>query len=224
MILNRLVILGDSTASIKRDSARPETGWGEAFSKYLKPGWLLDNRAINGRSTKDVISRGEFGAALDSVTAGDIVLMQYGHNDEKLADPDRGAPAWHEYAVNLVYMAGKFKEKGARVIFLTSIARRNFIDGSLQDTHGDWPAAMKYAASLSGVDCIDMTIPTMVGIVEKGEEESKAYFMNFPANLYDNYPDGKDDNTHLRPEGAEWVAKMVYDKLSMLDNKPECLI
>ena len=222
--MNRLVILGDSTAAPKREEARPETGWGEAFSKYLKPGWSLDNRAINGRSTKDVLSRGEFEVALSIISSGDIVLIQYGHNDEKLDDPFRGTSAWHEFPVNLVYMAKKLKEKGAKVIFLTSIARRAFEKRKLIDTHGDWPSAMKYAASIAGVDCVDMTIPTMLGIVEKGEEASKEYFMNFAPGLYENYPEGDEDNTHLRPEGAEWVASIVYEKLSMLSDKPEALI
>ena len=83
---------------------------------------------------------------------------------------------------------------------------------------------MKYAASIAGVDCVDMTIPTMLGIVEKGEETSKEYFMNFAPGLYENYPEGDEDNTHLRPAGAEWVASIVYEKLSALPEKPEALI
>ena len=222
--MNRLIILGDSTAAQKPESARPETGWGEVFGKYLKPGWLLDNRAINGRSTKDVIARGEFAEALTAAASGDIVLIQYGHNDEKLEDPFRGARAWHEYTVNLMYMAEKLKAKGARVIFITSIARRCFDNGLLQDTHGDWPSAMKYAGEKSGIDCIDMTIPTMIGIMKEGEEVSRNYFMNFPSGIYDNYPEGKEDNTHLRPEGAEWVASLIYESLCALPDKPDAFI
>ncbi len=222
--MNKLFILGDSTAARKEEAARPETGWGEAFGKYLRPGWRLDNRAINGRSTRDTISRGEFAAMLSEASSGDIALLQFGHNDEKLDDPARGARAWHEYKVNLIYMANALMEKGVRVIFLTSIARRSFAEGELLDTHGDWPAAMKAAAAECGIDCIDMTIPTMIGIMMKGEEASKEYFMNFASGIYPNYPDGDTDNTHLRPEGAEWVAGMVYRKLRELDKKVEALV
>lgn len=214
--MNTIFILGDSTAAIKKESARPETGWGESFNKYIKSGWRLDNRAINGRSTKDVISRGEFSDILRNVLPGDIALIQYGHNDEKLGDKSRGTSAWHEFIVNLVYMAQELHKKGVKVVFLTPIARRTFKDGKLIDTHGDWPAAMKAAANQCGVPCIDMTIPTMVEIASMGEEESRKYFMNFPAGIYDNYPDGDDDNTHLRKEGADWIAELVHSYLMML--------
>ena len=38
-------------------------------------------------------------------------------------------------------------------------------------------------------------------------------FMNFPAGMYENYPEGKQDNTHLRPEGAAWIASLIADGL-----------
>ena len=216
--MNTVFILGDSTATVKEESARPETGWGEAFRKYLKPGWRLDNRAVNGRSTKDVIARGEFQAVRDSITSGDLVLIQYGHNDEKLDDAERGAPAWQEYIANLIYMAECVKEKGGRPVFITPIARRKFIDGRLSDTHGDWPAAMKYAAATAGIPCIDMTIPTMVDIAAMGDECSKKMFMNFGPGIYGNYPDGNQDDTHLSVEGAAWVARLISEHLSPIED------
>ena len=211
--MHTVFIFGDSTAAPKKDFTRPETGWGEKFSGYLKAGYQLDNRAINGRSTKDAISRGEFSDALLSAKAGDIALIQYGHNDEKLEDESRGTRPWLEFVDNLLYMADELKKKGVKVVFITSIARRRFVSGKLQDTHGDWIAAMKYAAWKAEVPCIDMTIPTMVGIAMMGDEESKRYFMNFGPGRYINYPEGKEDDTHLSPEGAEWIARLVAERL-----------
>ena len=121
----RLFLLGDSTCAIKTASARPETGWGEVFWKYLKPGWILDNRAINGRSTREILENGEFNKALEDAVSGDAVIIQFGHNDEKVKE-GRGADAWHAYRVNLIYMAEEFRKKGVRAIFMTSIARRRF--------------------------------------------------------------------------------------------------
>ena len=221
--MNRVFISGDSTAAAKEESARPETGWGEAFGKYLRPGWVLDNRAINGRSTKDAISSGGFRALLSDAAQGDLVLIQYGHNDEKLCDKARGTSPWHEFITNLVYMAEKLRAKGVSVIFLTPIARRRFVSGKAVDTHGDWPAAMKAAADRAGVPCIDLTIPTMVDLMAAGEEGSRKYYMNFDGGVYPCYPEGCIDDTHLRPEGAEWIARMVYDKLSALPERPEAL-
>ncbi len=209
----RVFLLGDSTCAPKRPEARPETGWGECFQQYLKDGWFVDNRAINGLSTKDTISKGLFQAVVDTAVPGDLAIIQFGHNDSKSEDPSRYSEPWSLYIANLVYMAEKLKAKGCTVVFLTSIARRRFVDGLIADTHGDYPAAMKAAAHQAGCPCIDMTIPTMVTLQRTGEEESRKYFMNFEPGIYPNYPEGKDDDTHLRPEGAEWIASLVAGEL-----------
>ena len=41
--------------------------------------------------------------------------------------------------------------------------------------------------------------------------------MNFPAGVYENYPEGKSDNTHLRPEGARAIARLVYEAMGDYD-------
>lgn len=220
----KVFLLGDSTCAAKVPSARPETGWGECFQKYLKDGWITDNRAINGLSTKDMIARGLFQAVADDASAGDIALIQFGHNDSKIADPTRYSAPWREYIANLVYMAEKLKAEGVSAVFLTSIARRRFKEGLIVDTHGDYPAAMKAAANQAGCPCVDLTILTMIGLQEAGEEGSKRYFMNFGPGLYPNYPDGKVDDTHLRPEGAEWIAALAYRELKRLEILTDVLI
>ncbi|WP_431293603.1 hypothetical protein [Pedobacter sp. P26] len=48
----KLYIIGDSTAANKEEKAYPETGWGMALQSYFKTDVTVDNRALNGRSTK----------------------------------------------------------------------------------------------------------------------------------------------------------------------------
>ena len=192
------MLLGDSTCAAKRPDARPETGWGEMLPRFVREGWTVDNRAINGLATKDMIARGIFQEALDCLSSGDIVLLQFGH------------------IVNLVYITSRIKAKGALPVIITSIARRRFSEGLIIDTHGDYPAAAKAAAHQSGCPCIDMTVPTMVALQAMGEEGSKECFMRFDAGLYPNYPEGDDDDTHLRPRGAEWAASMIAERLKPL--------
>ncbi|MDY3850141.1 MAG: hypothetical protein SOZ46_04915, partial [Bullifex sp.] len=45
----------------------------------------------------------------------------------------------------------------------------------------------------------------------EGEEKSLRFFMNFGPGLYPNYPEGREDNTHLRPEGAAMVASLIAE-------------
>ena len=173
----RIMLLGDSTCAAKRPDARPETGWGEMLPRFVREGWTVDNRAINGLATKDMIARGIFQEALDCLSSGDIVLLQFGHNDSKAEDPSRYSAPWTEYIVNLVYITSRIKAKGALPVIITSIARRRFSEGLIIDTHGDYPAAAKAAAHQSGCPCIDMTVPTMVALQAMGEEGSKECFM-----------------------------------------------
>lgn len=212
----RIMLLGDSTCAPKRPDARPETGWGEMLPRFVREGWTVDNRAINGLATKDMIARGILQEALDCISAGDIVLVQFGHNDSKAEDSSRYSAPWSEYIVNLVYIAGRIMARGAYPAIITPIARRRFSEGLIIDTHGDYPAAAKAAAHQSGCPCIDMTIPTMVALQAMGEEASKECFMHFDAGLYPDYPDGDEDDTHLRPRGAEWVASLIADRLNPL--------
>ena len=84
-------------------------------------------------------------------------------------------------------------------------------------------AAMKAAGHQAGVPVLDITIPLMEDLLLLGDEESRKYYMNFDKGIYPNYIEGKDDNTHLRPEGAKWVAASIRDALSLLSPRPSFL-
>lgn len=219
----KLFLLGDSTCADKTPETRPETGWGECIQEYLADGWVVDNRAINGLSTKDMIAKGLFQAIVDDASEGDAALIQFGHNDSKSEDPMRYSAPWTQFIANLVYMADKLREKNVSTVFLTPIARRRFKDGIIVDTHGDYPAAMKAAAYQAGCPCIDLTIPTMVWLQKEDPEDSKKYFMNFGPGLYPNYPEGDSDDTHLRPDGAGYIAAMAADCLRRIPRFPAVL-
>ena len=47
-----IYIIGDSTAANKQERAFPETGWGMAFAKLVDQQVKVDNRALNGRSSR----------------------------------------------------------------------------------------------------------------------------------------------------------------------------
>lgn len=209
--MSRLFLLGDSTCAEKDEDKRPETGWGECFQPFLRDGWTAVNRAVNGLSTRTCIAKGIFASVLDDAEPGDAAIIQFGHNDPK--DDERHADPWSAYIVNLVYMAGRLKEKGVSPVILTSIPRRRFIAGELQDTHGDYPAAAKAAANQAGVPAIDVTLPAMLRYQMLGDEETKKLHMNFGPGIYPGYPDGDADDTHLRPEGASFYASLIADLL-----------
>ncbi|MEI0735923.1 hypothetical protein VQ056_03335 [Paenibacillus sp. JTLBN-2024] len=56
-----LYIAGDSTAAAKDASQKPMAGWGEYLHHFVTPSLRIDNRAVNGRSTKSFLEEGLVG-------------------------------------------------------------------------------------------------------------------------------------------------------------------
>ena len=81
----RIFVVGDSTSSNYPASVAPRTGWGEVLQRFVKPD--ADARVVNlaqsGRSSRSFITEGWFKVLADHLSAGDYVLVQWGHNDEK---------------------------------------------------------------------------------------------------------------------------------------------
>ncbi|AEC02829.1 lipolytic protein G-D-S-L family [Parasphaerochaeta coccoides DSM 17374] len=208
-----LHLLGDSTCSIKESRYRPETGWGEEFSPFLAPGWSLANWAVNGLSTRSVLSSGVFDKTLDSLAAGDWVIVQFGHNEPK-PDEERHTDPWTSFTENLKLIVTRIRENGGNPLFLSSIARRQFIDGKAQHTHGDYPQAMKQVALKLDIPYIDINHVTMDILDAMGEETSKDIFLHLKPEESPNYPKGCADDTHLCSWGALFIARIIYEQVA----------
>jgi lysophospholipase L1-like esterase len=77
-------LAGDSTCANKTADKRPETGWGEMLGAHFKDGKVkIDNRALNGRSTRSFIAEGHWKEIIDVLKKGDYVFIEFGHNDQK---------------------------------------------------------------------------------------------------------------------------------------------
>lgn len=81
----KLLICSDSTTA-NYSLTSPLQGWGFHIGSYLSIPVL--NLAVNGRSTRSFIAEGKWQALLDKTIAGDIVLIEMGHNDD--SDPTKG--------------------------------------------------------------------------------------------------------------------------------------
>ncbi|OKK08544.1 rhamnogalacturonan acetylesterase [Streptomyces sp. CB03234] len=203
-------IAGDSTAAQKYADAAPETGWGMALPFFLASRLAVANHAMNGRSSKSFVDEGRLDALLGGVRPGDLLLVQFGHNDQKASDPARYTEPWTTYQEHLLrYVAGA-RERGALPVLLTSVERRRFdAGGSAVPTHGEYPAAMRALAEEEGVPLVDVQAASLAEWQRLGPEPSKAYFNWLAPGESPNYPDGEQDNTHFRPRGAIEVARLV---------------
>ena len=197
-------LMGDSTMAEKDlTGGNPERGWGMMFQNFLDSDFHVVNYAQNGRSTKSFIDRGLWDKVYDALQPGDYVFIQFGHNDAKVDDPERYAPAFGAYQENLRTFIRGARGKGATPVLLTPLARRWFKDGRLdRNCHKDYPAAMKQVADEEGVTLLDITAASLDWLDSLGDEASKAYFM---------ISTGKDDNTHTIARGARKVAEIVCE-------------
>jgi lysophospholipase L1-like esterase len=84
-------VAGDSTVQTYDVVHYPQAGWGQFLACGLKPGAVVINRAIGGRSTKSFIAEGRWDRLMAEIKPGDTVLIQFGHNDATKAKPERYA-------------------------------------------------------------------------------------------------------------------------------------
>lgn len=196
-------LAGDSTCAPKSESDRPKYGWGEKFAGFLD-GYTVDNRAVGGKSTKTYISGGQWNKLLNLVMVGDVVLIQFGHNDEnQTASDDRGTTPEEYYANLCTFIRNVNAKKGVPVI-LTPICRRSFSGGAPRYTHQNYSEQAKKAASDNDAVLLDIERLTYDWLAALGEEASASRFMVSV--------DGN-DNTHLTEQGATEVAEMVANAL-----------
>ncbi|MEV3856517.1 rhamnogalacturonan acetylesterase [Streptomyces sp. NPDC050095] len=200
-----LFIAGDSTAAQKYVDAKPETGWGMALPFFLSSRVEVANHAVNGRSSKSFVDEGRLDAILAAIRPGDLLLIQFAHNDEKSADPARYTEPWSTYQEYLKLYVDGARAKGARPVLATSVERRKFdAAGNAVPTHGDYPAAMRALARQEGVALLDIQALSLALWQKLGVEETKVYF---------NWTATEQDNTHANPPGAIAVARLVAGEL-----------
>lgn len=209
--------IGDSTVQTNFIDTWPQCGMGQELYLYLKPDIEVHNHAKNGRSTKSFWDEGLFEPVLAGLKAGDVLLIQFGHNDEKpLPIHQDTTPGTLGYRARLLRYARLAREKGALPVLITPLTRRHFCEGQLTDTHGEYPQVVRELAAAEGLPLIDLTASSRELVEQLGEAASCELYMNFGAQLYPNYPGGSADNTHLRYCGAVRFAGLVAQGLKAL--------
>lgn len=229
----KVYLIGDSTVadySLEKDfqtKRYPITGWGQVFQPFLSKDSLhlvkhivkgdsaqVDDRAKGGRSTRTFFEEGRWAEVYRQLKKGDVVLIQFGHNDASVEKTERyvNVNGYKEY---LRLFVNQTREKGGVPVLLTPVARNYpWKDGRLNNVHGDYPQAVKEVAKELNVLLIDLNELSMASFSQKGQEYvTTRYFMNLPAGKYVAYPEGQKDNTHFQPEGAAEVARLVWEGL-----------
>ncbi len=202
-----IFICGDSTAATYAPERAPITGWGQVLGEFI-PGVNIVNKAMGGRSTKSFLSEGRLVAIEKDIQPGDLLLIQFTHNDTsdlvwRHTDPHTS------FAANLEIFVDTARMHGAIPVLMTPIPRRYWRNGELIDAHGEYPDAIRRVAMQKGVSLLEITLEGMQALREMGDEATRPLYMNFDAGLYPAYPDGSKDNTHTQRAGAELYARIT---------------
>ena len=201
-------IIGDSTVE---DNQPPFRGWGWALPKYVKEGVEVKNHALSGRSTRSFREEGLWTPVEQGLSAGDLLLIQFGHNDEK--DDERHTDPDSTYPENLWRYCQTALEKGAQPILLTPVSRRFFVGGgSLLYTHGEYPGAVRKLAAEKHIPLIDLKKDSRELYLSLGEEKTAELFVRLAPGEHPD-PKGHDDKTHFNAQGADRICALVVEGL-----------
>ena len=202
-------LIGDSTMADKpTPDVNPERGWGQLLPRFFDEHVVVRNHAVNGRSTKSFIDEGRWTAVLSQLAPGDVVLIEFGHNDEKIEDSLRYAAPHGAYRRNLERFVNDARAKRATPILFTPIVRRKFdTAGVLQDTHGEYPAVVREVAKALHVPLVDLLAMTDTLVRRAGPNDSKRLYIWVAPGESAMYPEGRQDDTHLSVVGATAVAR-----------------
>lgn len=211
--MKKVYFVGDSLSANYNVEAYPQTGYAEAIRYYKADDIVFVNLARPGCSTKSFIDQGRFKMVEDSISENDLLIVQFGHNDEKKNDPSRYTDKDGAFLDNLQYFYDTASKRNATCIFATSPVRCKFENGKVKDTHLGYPEAMLGFCQKHNYLCIDLNTLTKAHYDEIGEEQAKKYHLIYPAGVYARFSDGAEDTTHYNLLGAKTIAKTFLTQL-----------
>jgi len=228
--LRNLILVGDSTMrNGNGDGAHNQMGWGDEIAPYFDTSKInVVNRAIGGRSSRTYISEGHWAETLKLVKPGDVILIQFGHNDSGPTDDidrARGSlngigpeskeidnPVRHVHET--VYTFGHYLDQyikdarahGAIPILCSLVPRKIWKDGHIERQTSTYRGWTQEVAAHDRVGYIDLNEITAEKYDALGEAAVEPLF--------------GDPHTHTTAAGAIMNAESVIAGLKALPKDP----
>ncbi|WP_183459471.1 rhamnogalacturonan acetylesterase [Microbulbifer rhizosphaerae] len=221
-----IFLVGDSTVrNGAGDGANGEWGWGDYLDEKLSTkSHNIVNRAVGGLSSRTFVTGGHWQRALNMMKAGDVVLLQFGHNDaaplndetrargtipgvgEEYEDIDNlltgEAERVHSYGWYLRQMIGQAKARGITTIVCSPVPRKAWRDGLIQEATDSYPQWALQVARQSQSPFIDLYQLVSDKYNRLGRRQVEKLFA--------------DKHTHTSKSGAELNAEVVALQLKPL--------
>lgn len=217
--------IGDSTVKNEDRSEDSMWGWGSVLHEYLDSNLVtVENHAMPGHSARTFLDEGRWGKVYDALQPGDIVLIQFGHNDAGPIDSGKERAelrgAGPESKVFKMKSSGQYKvvytygwylrkfimdarEKGAVPVIITHTPRNKFDNGLIESNADSFGAWTKEVAESMDVTCIDLNYLAGQKLQHIADEEGlrkvNAHF--------------KRDHTHSSLLGARLNASIVAEAI-----------
>jgi lysophospholipase L1-like esterase len=194
-----LFLLGDST--VCDQPAEPYNSWGQMLPRFFKPGIAVANHGESGETYRDSIGRRRLDKILSLMKPGDMLVMQFGHNDQKQIKAGKGGP-FTTYKAEIKTHVDAVRARGGLPVIVSPMERRGFDDnGRVIPSLIEYAEAARQAAQELNVPFIDLNTMSKDFYSALGPEGSKLAFAEpTPGHL---------DNTHHDSYGSYELAKMV---------------
>jgi len=219
-------LIGDSTVRNGRgDGGLGQWGWGEPLhSRFDQAKINVVNRALGGLSSRTYMNSGLWDKVLLRLKPGDVLLMQFGHNDngplddkarargtlpgigDETKEVDNPITGKHEVVHTYGWYLRQFiagaKAKGAVPVVCSPVPRKSWKDGKIVRSSTGYA---KWAADVAAAEG--------VGFIDLYELIAKQYDALGPAKVD---PLFGDEHTHTSLAGAEMNADAVITGLKPL--------
>ena len=222
--------IGDSTMSEYKPAATPKRGWGMYLQVFFNTDSVeVNNRGKSGASTRTFYETENLWPSVKAqMSAGDYLIIQFAHNDEKCKGEDvyvenarlraegkdtltdmRGTEPNTTYKEYLRKYVNEAREMGVTPILMSPICRAYFQKDGTINAEGchkladnkDYVRCMREVAEEMNVPFLDMTTATR----EEFEHLDKNFGKGFCMTHYFNCG----DKTHTSAEGGLAVAQLA---------------
>ncbi len=192
----KIVLAGDSTVT-------DASGWGAGFSSLLTNGAKCVNLAVSGRSSRNFRTEGWWQKCLDEKP--DILLIQFGHNDQPGKGEARESAAKTDFRDHLRRYVDEAQQIGCKPVLVTSLTRRRWDkNGQITPTLSEYAAATIVVAKEKNVPLLDLHRLSIQQCNAIGPDD----FQEFEPKTDDGV-----DHTHLNAAGGQQVGKLVAREL-----------
>ena len=204
-------LAGNST--VVDQATEPWAAWGQMIPRFFKPGnVVVANHAESGETLKAFIGERRLAKVLSTMKKGDYLFIEFAHNDQK-----PGSTYLEPFTTYKEYL-GRFiteaRSRGATPVLVTSMHRRRFDStGTIVNTLGDYPEAMRQTAAEQHVALIDLNAMSKQFYEALGPVRSTKAFVHYPAGTYPDQATELKDDTHFNNYGAYELAKMIVEGL-----------